>query len=92
MGEDPEPPECIEDKEHEWRSPYSCVGGIKENPGVWSGGGTIMHYKECCKHCGAYKKETQYGFQRNPGQCDDISYEDADENSLKWIERIKTVV
>lgn len=87
VGENPSPPACIEDKEHEWRSPYSCVGGIKENPGVWSGGGTIMHYKECCKNCGVYKKETLYGVQRNPGQCDVVSYEIADEDSLKWIER-----
>lgn len=86
-GDDPTPPDCADGHKHDWRSPFSCVGGIKENPGVWSCGGTAMRYLECCPHCGAYKEETRLGTQRNPGQCDEVEYRDADEKSLAWVER-----
>jgi hypothetical protein len=48
---DPIYPDCVED-EHAWEAPYSLVGGIRENPGVFGhGGGVIM--TEYCRHCGA---------------------------------------
>ena len=47
---DPDEPKCIED-EHDWQSPHSLVGGIKENPGVCSHGGGIT-MREVCMHCG----------------------------------------
>lgn len=84
VGEDPEAPECNNEEGHDWQSPYEVVGGIKENPGVWSRGGTTIAYKECCSHCGAYKIEVRYGVQRNPGQCDTVEYREADETSLAW--------
>lgn len=86
-GEDPEEPECVED-EHEWESPHEVVGGLSENPGVWSLGGTTIRTVEVCKHCGWHKKETNYGAQRNPQQCDTIEYMEPDESSLAWVESL----
>lgn len=83
-------PECeiSEDGEHDWQSPHSIVGGIKENPGVWSNGGTIFSTKEVCSCCGKYKSETDNGSQCHPDEdrCV-IEIEDADEASLDWIMR-----
>lgn len=84
VGEDPEAPECTEG-EHEWQSPHQCVGGIDSNPGVWSSGGTTITSTTCCCKCGAYRVEVSYGSQRNPGQCDQVEYLEADAASLKWI-------
>jgi hypothetical protein len=86
VGEDPEPPECREDYDHEWVSPVEVVGGIKENPGVWSIGGTTIVTKQACRHCGVYRKRTDYGSQRNPGQCDAVEYIDPDEASLAYVD------
>lgn len=86
VGDDPEPPECREDHEHEWVSPVEVVGGIESNPGVWSCGGTTLVFKQVCRHCGAYRKETSYGSQRNPGQCDTVEYLEPDEASLAYVE------
>jgi hypothetical protein len=72
-GEDPEPPSCTED-EHEWDNPHEIVGGLKENPGVWSLGGTTLLFKSVCVHCGLIKRETHFGVQRNPNQCDTVEY------------------
>lgn len=47
----PDAPSCTE-AEHDWRSPLAIVGGIKENPGVWSTGGASITMIECCMHCG----------------------------------------
>lgn len=67
-----EPP-CTK-KNHNWIRPYEVVGGLKENPGVWSLGGTIIRYTSICKHCGCKKVETCFGEQRNPYQEDTIEY------------------
>ncbi len=85
VGEDPEPPDCREDYDHEWVSPVEVVGGMKENPGVWSTGGTTFVTKQVCRHCGVYRKRTDYGSQRNPGQCDTVEYIDPDEASLEYV-------
>jgi hypothetical protein len=83
-GDDPTPPDCS-DEEHDWCSPYEVVGGLDSNPGVWSRGGTTLVIKRVCRNCGCYKIETHYGSQRNPGQCDTVEYQDADEDSLEWV-------
>ena len=89
-GEDPEEPECSEDEdEHEWESPHDVVGGLKENPGVWSLGGTTMLFKTVCRHCGIFREETHYGSNRNPQQCDTIEYMEPDDDSLEWVENNK---
>lgn len=51
---EPTEPECEKDHEHDWRSPLSIVGGIKENPGVWGHGGGVT-IQECCVRCGCGK-------------------------------------
>lgn len=79
VGEDPPEPECSEADEHDWERPYEIVGGLKENPGVWSAGGTTMTFHSVCAHCGLHKHETQHGAQRNPGQLDTIEYRRGDE-------------
>ncbi len=84
-GEYPAEPECTSDDGHDWQSPYEVVGGLRENPGVWSKGGTTFVYKQCCAHCGRYRTEVAYGAQRNPGQCDTVEYAEADRDSLAWI-------
>ena len=80
-GPEPEAPECADGEEHEWEYPHEIVGGLKENPGVWSNGGTTMTFHSVCCHCGAHKHETSYGSQRNPGQCDQVNYEEADDDT-----------
>ena len=72
VGEDPQEPDCAKDA-HDWRG----VGGLSENPGVWSVGGTTMDYLAKCAHCGCQRHERRYGAQRNPGQMDEISYREA---------------
>ena len=87
-GEDEPEPECDSDDGHDWQSPLEVVGGIDSNPGVWSAGGTTIVVKECCSRCGAYRKTTSYGAQRNPGQVDTVEYLEADEDSLAWIAKL----
>lgn len=48
---DPDEPACIDGEEHDWQSPHSIVGGIKENPGVWGHGGGIT-IQAACLRCG----------------------------------------
>ncbi len=87
VGEDPPEPECSED-EHDWRAPHSVVGGLSENPGVWSAGGTTMTFHRVCAHCGLHRHETCHGAQRNPGQLDTIEYRGADDASLAYVARM----
>lgn len=73
---------------HDWRSPHSLVGGLKENPGYWSGGGTITISKSVCACCGCYKTET------DKGQCHEseskivIEIAPRDTDSEAWLKRI----
>jgi hypothetical protein len=46
----PKVPSCTQD-EHDWQSPHSIVGGLKENPGVHGHGGGVT-IAEVCMHCG----------------------------------------
>lgn len=78
-GEDPVAPDCVDEQEHDWCSPHDIVGGLKENPGIWSTGGTTIVSIEVCSHCGCKKRTVNYGSQRNQGQCDTIEYYYSDE-------------
>jgi hypothetical protein len=89
-GEDEPEPECDSDAGHDWQSPHSVVGGLDSNPGVWSTGGTTIVTRECCAHCGKYRRSTSYGSQRNPGQLDAVEYLDADEASSAWAESMSS--
>lgn len=72
---------------HEWRRPYAVVGGCRENPGVWSMGGTRLREEEVCKRCGLYRTTYYAGSQRNPDEPEERrEYEAPDEGSLAWIE------
>lgn len=83
-GPEVEAPECIEDADHDWQSP-EWLGGCRENPGVWSHGGTRITIRMACARCGAYRVEERTGSQRDPGElAETISYEGADETSLGW--------
>lgn len=64
-----------DDCDHHFVATYEVEGGCRENPGVWSAGGTTLVYRSHCEHCGLQKREVQYGTQRNPGQCDIVEYE-----------------
>jgi hypothetical protein len=87
-GPEPQPDrtECgDEDGDHDWQSPHELVGGLAENPGVWSRGGTSMVYKYVCANCGMYKTVRDTGAQRNPGELEEtITYREADEASTAW--------
>lgn len=90
-----EEPECTsegpgdDDGGHDWRSPYSLLGGLRENPGVWGRGGTTTETKTVCACCGKYRTETHAGSQRNPGDAESVvEYSDADEDSEAWLVRI----
>lgn len=50
---EPDEPDCDEE-EHEWKSPYELVGGLKENPGVFGSGGGVK-ITEVCIRCGCGK-------------------------------------
>ena len=79
-------PECSDGQEHDWRAPYSVVGGIRENPGVWGhGGGVIMH--EVCRHCGTYRVIDTWATDRETGAqgLRSVEYREADEASLAWV-------
>lgn len=61
-------PDC----DHDWSS--EGEGGCRENPGVWSAGGTAMIYHSHCTICGLRKIERTAGMQRNPGEHDTVAY------------------
>jgi hypothetical protein len=85
---EPEEPECAEGEEHDWRSPYSVLGGLKENPGVWGhGGGAII--KEVCRLCGWYRTTDTWAQRPDTGEqgLTEVSYAEPDEDSLAYVER-----
>lgn len=88
-GDDPEAPECEDGEEHDWCSPHEVVGGMTENPGVFSKSGTTIVFVTVCSKCGCKKVETNYGSQRNPQQCDQIEYDTEDESALDWAKSVK---
>lgn len=85
---DAEEPECEDGEEHDWRSPYSVLGGLEENPGVWGHGGGVI-ITEVCAHCGRYRVTDTWA--QNPGTgeqgLESVEYRDADEYSLAWLDR-----
>jgi hypothetical protein len=87
---DPDEPECVDGEEHDWQSPHSVLGGLKENPGVWgSGGGVII--KTVCRHCGRYCVNNTWAQDPEDGEqgLESARYEDADDASEAWAEKQK---
>jgi hypothetical protein len=68
-------PDC----EHEWTADEEHEGGCRENPGVWSLGGTTLRFADHCLLCGLQRIRTEYGSQRNPGEADTVEYSMPDE-------------
>lgn len=66
-------PDCVRGYEHRWTR--KGMGGCDSNPGVWSLGGTTYRHKARCILCGCERTETNYGWQRSPGECDRLEYE-----------------
>lgn len=87
---DPVEPDCDGEHEHDWRSPYSVLGGSRENPGVWGHGGGVI-IREVCAHCGAYKKIDTWAQDMSTGEqgLKSVRYEPADDASLAWVESLR---
>jgi hypothetical protein len=79
----PDEPACTADDGHEWKSPHSVVGGLKENPGCWGHGGGVKT-AEVCLSCGTLRHTDTWA--TNP--CDgtqghtSIEYEKGDLDEL----------
>lgn len=84
---DGEEPECSSDDGHDWQAPYSLLGGLRENPGVW-GSGPGVTSRRVCGHCGAYEIHESARQDPGTGEFGSVtSYADADDESLAWIEQ-----
>lgn len=64
------------DCRHDWTG--EGEGGLAENPGVWSTGGTGMLFHRHCTRCGLLRKYHAVGPQHKPGECDTVEYEQPD--------------
>lgn len=85
---DAEEPDCEDGESHDWRSPYSVLGGLKENPGVWGHGGGVV-ITEVCAHCGRYRVTDTWAQRPDTGEqgLTSVEYRDADEDSIAWLGR-----
>ena len=84
----PTEPDCTE-SDHCWEAPYSVVGGLKENPGVFGHGGGVT-ISEVCSFCGTYREQDTWAQNPYTGEqgLDSVCYRDPDERSLQWIRSI----
>jgi hypothetical protein len=85
----PEEPDCPGGG-HEWRAPVEVVGGLKENPGVWTHGAGVV-YREVCRHCGTYRVTDTWAQDPETGEqgLEAVEYLPADELSLAWVRRLR---
>jgi hypothetical protein len=83
----PEEPKCSAGS-HDWCSPYELVGGMKENPGVFSNGGGVR-IREVCKHCGVSRVTDTWATNRCDGTQghETVEYFPAGEEELEWVEQ-----
>jgi len=83
----PPEPECFSGEEHDWQAPYSVLGGVEENPGVWGHGGGVV-IRRVCANCGLYKIIDTWAQNPNTGEqgLRSVRYEPPDEISLQWVE------
>lgn len=88
---DPNVPPC-DGEEHNWQAPHRLVGGLRENPGVYSSGGGASS-KEICVNCAkiritdGWATDTQDGVQG----LDSIEYQDGDLDELKGALRVGAI-
>ena len=87
MSFDMPEPDCT-GPEHEWKSPCSLLGGLRENPGVEGHGGGVI-IRECCAHCGTYRVTDTWAQRSDTGEqgLHEVTYEDADDASREWLAR-----
>lgn len=83
---EPSAPACARGRDHQWRSPYSVLGGIESNPGVWGKGGGVI-IREVCAHCACYRLTDTWAQDRSTGEqgLTEVAYEDADDDSEQWV-------
>lgn len=79
-------PSCEGDAAHDWQSPYSLLGGIKENPGVQGHGAGVI-ITEVCACCGKYRVTDTYAQDPSNGRqgLRSVAYQDATEESEEWV-------
>lgn len=89
---DPDEPDCVRGHAHDWRSPYSVLGGLRENPGVHGHGGGVI-IREVCQHCAAYRSTDTWAQRGDTGEqgLTSIHYAAADEASEAWAERHRPI-
>lgn len=58
-------PSCVDGYTHTWRGTTRSLGG------------TTLLYASRCVLCGCEREITEYGSQRNPGQCDQLRFKNA---------------
>ena len=88
-----EEPDCIDGHEHRWRTPYSLLGGLKENPGVWGHGGGVI-CNEVCTLCGCKKITDTWAQNPSNGEqgltsVEYVEGEFTDEINARHIQRAK---
>lgn len=73
--DEPEP-ECESGSSHDWRSPYSLLGGLRENPGVQGHGGGVI-IREVCVICGCERTTDTWAQRPDTGEqgLTSVSYE-----------------
>jgi len=81
---DPDEPDCVDDDGHDWRTPHSVVGGLKENPGVWGNAGGVIT-REVCARCGAYLINNTWDQSQGPEPVETVRYEPADDASRAYV-------
>lgn len=84
----PEEPSCADGGDaHDWQSPYSLLGGLKENPGVSGNGGGVI-ITEVCRCCGCYRVTDTWDQRPDTGEqgLTSVEYREADEESIAWLD------
>jgi hypothetical protein len=81
---EPAAPDCTDGHEHDWRSPHSVLGGLRENPGVWGKSGGVI-IRMVCAHCGTYRVRDTWAQDGAIQGLESVAYEDADDDSLPWV-------
>jgi len=81
-------PECSDGEEHDWQSPYSVLGGVRENPGCWGSGHGSVRSTEVCARCGQYRTVDHGASDSSGQQMTRTTYLPADERSRAWVESL----
>lgn len=83
-----EEPDCEDGCEHDWRSPHSVLGGLRENPGVVGHGGGVI-ITEVCRHCATYRRTDTWAQDPETGEqgLTAVTYRDSDVDSQAWAAR-----